>query len=179
MMKEELILRKLKRGDPTGLEDLMERYIPYVSAVVWNVLRYSMEAGDAEEVVSDVFLAAWEQADDLKPGAVKAWLGSVARHKAINKLRQKRQDLPLEDDVLELPADGPEGAMERREEAKLVRLAVDSLGEPDREVFLRHYYYAQTVREISESMDLKESTIKTKLRRGRARLKEILTRWGV
>ena len=179
MMKEELILRKLKRGDPTGLEDLMERYIPYVSAVAWNILRYSMEAGDAEEVVSDVFLAAWEQAEDLKPGAVKAWLGSVARHKAINKLRQKRQDLPLEEDVLELPVDGPEGAVERREEAKLIRRAVDSLGEPDREVFLRHYYYAQTVREISESMDLKESTIKTKLRRGRARLKEILTRWGV
>ena len=178
-MKEELILRKLKRGDPAGLEALMERYIPYVSAVVWNILRYSMEARDAEEVVSDVFLAAWEQAGDLKAGAVKAWLGSVARHKAINKLRQRNQDLPLEEDVLELPSDGPEGAMERREEAKLVRRAVDSLGEPDREVFLRHYYHAQTVREISESMDLKESTIKTKLRRGRARLKEILTRWGV
>ena len=178
-MKEELILRKLKRGDPAALEALMERYIPYVSAVVWNILRYSMEAGDAEEVVSDVFLAAWEQADDLKSGAVKAWLGSVARHKAINKLRQRSQDLPLEENVLELPEDGPEGAMERQEEAELVRRAVDSLEEPDREVFLRHYYYAQTVREISESMDLKESTIKTKLRRGRVRLKEILTRWGV
>ena len=179
MMKDELILRKLKRGDPAGLEALMERYIPYVSAVVWNILRYSMEAGDAEEVVSDVFLAAWEQAGDLKSGAVKAWLGSVARHKAINKLRKRNLDLPLEENVLELPVDGPEDCLERREEAKLVRLAVDSLGEPDREVFLRHYYYAQTVREISESMDLKESTIKTKLRRGRARLKETLTGWGV
>ena len=59
----------------------------------------------------------------------------------------------------------------------MVRLAVTRLGEPDREIFLRHYYYAQTVTEIGRIMGLNESTIKTKLRRGRMRLKELLTRW--
>ena len=179
-MREELILRKMKSGDPAGLEALMERYIPYVSAIVWNILRFSMTAEDAEEVVSDVFLAAWDQAADLQTGCVKAWLGSVARHKAKNKLRQMGSDLPLEEDVLELPdSDTPAQQVESREEAELVRQAVDSLPEPDREVFLRHYYYAQTVREISSYMNLNESTIKTKLRRGRMKLKEILTRRGI
>ena len=179
-MTDELILRKMKKGDPAGLEALMDRYISYVSTVVWNILRYAMTPEDAEEVVSDVFLAAWEQADDLGTGFVKAWLGAVARNKAKNKLRRMGRDLPLEEDVLELSDDdSPEDSMARNEEAALVRQAVESLPEPDREVFLRHYYYAQTISEISTHMDLNESTIKTKLRRGRAQLKKLLTGWGV
>lgn len=178
-MRDELILRKIKRGDPSGLEDLMDRYIPYVSAVVWNILRNSMSREDMEEVVSDVFLAAWEQARKIRPQALKAWLGAVARNKAKNKLRQYGFELPLEEDILGLPgADSPEKELTRKEEARLVREAVDSLGEPDREVFLRHYFLAQTVQEISQTMNMNESTVKTKLRRGRGRLKTILTRWG-
>lgn len=178
-MTDELILRKIRRGDPSGLEELMDRYIPYVSAVVWNILRNAMSKEDAEEVVSDVFLAAWEQAGKIRPGAAKAWLGAVARNKAKNKLRQRGCELPLEEDILELSGDeGPECRMTREEEARLVREAVDSLGEPDREVFLRHYFFAQTVQEICLTMDMNESTVKTKLRRGRGKLKTILTRWG-
>lgn len=158
---------------------MMGRYIPYVSAVVWNILRHTMSRADAEEVVSDVFLAAWEKAQDIRPGSVKAWLGAVARHMAWNKLRSQGYELPLEEDILELPgAESPEENMTRKEEAKLVWEAVDSLGEPDREVFLRHYFHAQTVQEISQIMCMNESTVKTKLRRGRGRLKDILTRWG-
>ena len=48
-----------------------------------------MSPEDAEEVVSDVFLAAWNQSFDLRPGHVKGWLGAVARHKAKDKLRQR------------------------------------------------------------------------------------------
>lgn len=158
----------------------MDTYIPYVSAVVWNILRTSMTAEDAEEVVSDVFLAAWKQASDLRPECTKAWLGAVARNAARSKLRKLGRDLPLEEDVLELPDElTPDSLAEKSEEQRLVRKAVDSLGEPDREIFLRHYYYAQSLRDISQTMHLNESTIKTKLRRGRLRLKTILLRWGV
>lgn len=179
-MREETILRKLRSHDPSGLEALMEQYIPYVSTIVWNILRSSMTAEDAEEVVSDVFLAAWDQAADIQSGYLKAWLGAVARNKAKTKLRQMGKDLPFEEDILEIPDENtPVNAVERAEERKMVRKAVNSLGEPDREIFLRHYYYAQTVQEISHTIRLNESTIKTKLRRGRMRLRAILLRWGV
>lgn len=179
-MKEEIILRKLCSHDPAALEALMDAYIPYVSTVVWNILRSCMTAEDAEEVVSDVFLAAWNQAEQIQPGFTKAWLGAVARNKAKNKLRQMGQDLPFEEDYLEIPDENtPATEAERKEECRLVRKAVDTMGEPDREIFLRHYYYAQTVQEISQTMHLNESTIKTKLRRGRMRLRTILLRWGV
>lgn len=178
-MREEAIIKKIRAGDPTGLETLMEHYIPYVSAVVWNILRNAMPVEDGEEVVSDVFLAVWRRPEALRPGSVKAWLGAVARNMAKNRLRQISQTLPLEEDVLELPGpDDPPGEYERTLERQLVRQAVDSLPGPDREIFLRHYYYAQTVQEISRHMHLNESTVKTKLRRGRMKLKDILTREG-
>ena len=177
-MKEESILRKMRKRDPAGLEMLIDQYAPYVSAIVWNILREHMPQEDAEEVVSDVFLAAWNQADEIRPGFVKAWLGAVARNKAKNKLRQSGGNLQLEEDVLEIPDElTPVSLAEQAEERKLVRLAVNRLGDPDREIFLRHYYYAQTVTEIGRIMGLNESTIKTKLRRGRQRLKDLLTRW--
>ena len=178
-MTEQIMLKKIRDRDPAGLEALMDRYTPYVSAIVWNILRFSMQPEDAEEVVSDVFLAAWNQAEDLQLGKIKAWLAGVARNTARKKLRNIDQELHLEEDILELPEQaGLESALEKTEERFLVNWAVNDLPEQDREVFLRHYYYAQTVREISKEMTLNESTIKTKLRRGRTKLKETLTRWG-
>lgn len=174
-MREEKALMKMRNKDPDGLQSLMDRYIPYVSTIVWNILRTAMTSEDAEEVVSDVFLAAWYQAEDLKVGKVKAWLGAVARHKAKNKLRQIGQDLPLEEDILELPDDSPVERMEREEERRLVRQAIDSMSPKDREIFLRHYYYSQQISEISREMRMPESTVKSRLRRGRMKLKEYLT----
>ncbi|MBM6869994.1 RNA polymerase sigma factor [Pseudoflavonifractor phocaeensis] len=178
-MRETIILQRMKAGDPSGLEALMACYLPYISVIVWNILRSAMTPQDGEEVVADVFLAAWNQASDLKAGHVKGWLGAVARNKAKNKLRELGKTIPLEESVLELPGTGdPADDVERAEEQALVRQAVDALPPEDREVFLRHYYYAQTVREISACMGLKESTVKTKLRRGRIKLKELLSKEG-
>lgn len=178
-MREVTILHKLKAGDPCGLEALMDAYVPYVSAIVWNILKNFMSAEDAEEVVSDVFLAAWNQSSDLEVGHVKGWLGAVARNKAKNKLRQIGKTLLLDDSILDIPSpDNLTEDIERKDEAKMVRRAVDSMPAEEREVFLRYYYYAQSVKEISISMRLNESTIKTKLRRGRAKLKEVLSKEG-
>lgn len=173
-MRDEKAIQKIHYKDPDGLRILMDRYIPYVSSIVWNILRGSMTVQDAEEVVSDVFMAAWNQPDDLHPHKVKAWLGAVARHKAKNALRKAGHDLLLEEDVLELPDDTAE-RMERAEEQRLVRQAIDSLSPQDREIFLRHYYYAQQVSKIAQEMEMPESTVKTRLRRGRMKLKEYLT----
>lgn len=173
-MKDEKAIKKMCQGDSDGLQSLMNRYIPYVSSVVWGILRGAMTVQDAEEVVSDVFLAAWEQAQELQNDKVKAWLGAVARHKAKNKLRQMGHTLPLQEDALELP-EHDLGSLSRTEERELVRNALDSLSVQDREIFLRHYYYAQTVEEIGKIMNINAATVKTRLRRGRMRLKDYLT----
>ena len=87
--------------------------------------------------------------------------------------------ISLEENSVDIPAPNDlSEAMEQDEERRLVRQAVDALPPEDKEIFLRHYYYAQSIKEISDHMALNESTIKTKLRRGRMKLKEALTKGG-
>ena len=91
---------------------------------------------------------------------------------------QDREVLALEEDVLCLAEDGPQRLLEEREQAELVRRALGELERPDRELFVRHYYYGQTVARAAEEMGLNPSTAKTRLRRGREKLKEHLRKAG-
>jgi len=178
-MDEVEMIGKMRAGDAGGLEYLMERYGRYVSTVVWSVLRNAMPPEDGEEVAADVFYAAWTHAADLEPGHVKGWLAAVGRNKAKNKLRERSGALPLEDDALELPGpDEPAERLQREEEAKRVRRAVEALSPEDRDLFLRHYYYLQPVKTIARDTGLNEATIRTRLRRGRMKLKKFLTEEG-
>ena len=179
-MDERALVKKLNRGSRSALDTAVERFTPYVSAVILRPLAGRACREDVEELCADVFVALWSHAHQLDPEqGLRPWLAAVARNKAKNRLRQISQTLPLEEDALDIPGpDDPPGEYERAVERQQVRQAVDSLPGPDREIFLRHYYYAQTVAEIADRMEMNQSTVKTKLRRGRMKLKDILTREG-
>lgn len=175
-MTEKELIKSLRGGDLSALEELMDRHTPYVSSVVSRILRG--RGPDAEELTADVFLAAWDNRDKLRPGQVKGWLGAVARNRAFNLLRADRESLPLEEDALLLETDGPDKELDKRETARIVNKALSQLDRPQRELFVRHYYYGQTVQEAALAMGLNLSTAKTWLRRGRETLKTILEKEG-
>ena len=178
-MDETKMLHRLRRGDPDALETLMDRYLPYVSTVVWNILRGVLPPEDAEEVVSDVFLAAWEHAAALRPGHLRGWLGTVARNRAKNRLRGAGRERRLEGEGTELPAaEDPTEALLRQERRDLVRRALERFPEAERALLLRYYFHAQSVEEIAQTLSLKPATVKTRLRRGRAKLKDYLLKEG-
>ena len=167
-MTEANALKELKKGSEPALEWFIDRYTPYVTAIIRNIIGECMDLADVEEVASDVFYALWENA--RKVYSVKGYLGTVARNMAKNKLRSLDWDLPLEEKILVVAGDNPETALEEKEKAKAVKRAVLRMPYPEREIFLRHYYYCQKIETISREMDIPLSTVKSKLRRGRARL---------
>ena len=175
-IQEEEILAKLRRGEAAGLEELMERYTPYVSAVAARILPGCPE--EWEELAAETFLEAWKCRRTLCPGNLKGWLGAVVRNRAFNRLRARRETLPLEEDVLLLSPDSPQLQLEQRELEEVLRRALDGLEAGDRELFVRHYYYGQTVARAAEEMGVNLSTAKTRLRRGRERLKAFLQEVG-
>ena len=177
-MTEEKALELLKNRDPEGLDWFIRRYTGYVSTVIWNIIGRYMPVQDAEELCSDVFLALWQKGDRPRPEKIKSYLGSIARHKAINKLRERGVELGSEDDVVAIAAAGPEETVERRELARLVKEAVESLDWPDREIFLRYYYYCQTTADIAGEMDLGHASVRKRLERGREKLKRYLKERG-
>ena len=176
MREEEKLVKALRRGELSALEELLDRYTPYVSSVIARILRGRQ--ADVEELTADVFLAAWDNRAKLQPGKVKGYLGAIARNRAFNLLRASRESLPLEDDVLLLETEGPDRALDKKETARVVNQALSQLDKPQRELFVRHYYYGQTVQEAALVMGLNLSTAKTWLRRGRETLKTILEQEG-
>ena len=173
------VLRRLRRGDPSALEELMDRDMGFACGLAGSVLRGRPR--DAEEVVSDAFLALWEHAGQVEPGKLRPWLGRVVRNKALNRLRALGGELPLEEDWLALEPDrrpGPAEAVEQAERAELIRALLNGLPPQDRAIFLRHYYYGQTAADIGAALAMPPSTVKVRLHRGRRKLKELLMERG-
>ena len=80
--------------------------------------------------------------------------------------------------MLFFESDGPDMELDRWETARIVNKALSQLDKPQRELFVRHYYYGQTVQEAALAMGLNQSTAKTWLRRGPETLKTYLRKEG-
>ena len=174
-MTEEILLSRLQKGDSRALNSIMAQYGPYVQTIAANITIPPLRPEDVEEVSSDVFLALWQHADELRAGSLKPWLGTVARNRAKSWLRVRRE-LPMDLDELELPDDGPslEDEAGRKELAAAVRRAVDSLRPRDREIFLRYYFYLQPMEAIAAELGLAPASVRSRLSRGRALLRKKL-----
>lgn len=173
--KEQKLLEALRTQEPWGLEAAINRYAPYVAGVIKRVLGNLGTQEDLEELSSDVFVALWRQAPSLREDtSLKLWLGVVARNQGLKHLRSLRLSLPLEEAILPGEDEGPSSLWERREDAQQVREAVLGLEAVDRDIFLRHYFWGQGVRQIAQEMDMNESTVKSRLKRGWEKLRAIL-----
>lgn len=178
-MTEERIIRGIQSGKSSALEALMDCYLPYVSAVVWGVGGGQLSKEDAEEVAADVFVTAWQRPEDLRPGHLKGWLGTVARNKARNRLRSVGGTFPLEEVVQDtLCVASPEEAAQQDAIKTFLLHAVEALGIPDSEIFIRYYYYGQPLSAVSQALALPVGTVKSRLYRGRQKLRQVLEEGG-
>lgn len=177
-MVEHEAFKKLKRKEERALEWFIDRYAAYVNTIIYNIIGHSVSAADIEELSSDVFFTLWVNAKDISPGKVKAYLGGVARNKAKEYTRKMGTEVLLEDDVILISEENLEQDLEEREQARFIREAVLSMKYPEQEIFLRYYYYYQSIAEIAAEMDMNTSTVKMKLHRGRKALKEKLIKGG-
>lgn len=172
------VLHKLKQKDEAALEWIIDHYAPYVSTIVYNIIGTYLGTADVEEVSSDVFFALWTTGERIENGKLKAYLSAIARNKAKEKLRSMGHELLLEDDTIFIASDDPEADMEEKKQSAFLRRSILAMGIPDKEIFLRYYYYCQSVAQIAQEMDIAASTIKIRLYRGRKKLKHILFEGG-
>lgn len=177
-MNEKDLLRRLRRGESEALETIIELYSAYVYAIVRNIIDPPLQPEDCEEVCSDVFWQLWNSADAVQPGKLKGWLAAVTRSRAKDKLRANHLTLPLEDEVLTIAVDGPEETVEMQELRRLTRRAVEAMPEPERSIFQRHYFLYQKTEDIAAEMQLNPATVRTKLARGREKLRRSLIEGG-
>ncbi len=171
-VNDKAILAQLT-GDPqAGLQALLDAYGGMIYAIVRRILPAAPQ--DAEECAADVLVAAWQNAGQLaaRPDrTLQGWLALTARNTAINRYRKLKHTAgckPLDEN---LAADWMLEPRTSDGEDCIAEL-VAALPEPDREIFLRRYYYLQPCRQIARALGMQEHTVNVRLSRGRARLKQ-------
>ena len=176
-MSDRELLKLLRVGDESAVEAAVDRYGAYVAAVVHRSLGALSSPEDVEELCSDVFFALWQRRGSLRGDELRPWLGTVARNRARDFLRSMGTV-----QVREFPADvGTESAemlAEERENRRALADAIAGLCKGDRELLLRHYYGGESVPQIAAETGLHPENVKSRLRRGREKLKKLLEKGG-
>lgn len=180
MINEAKILANLRGKKRGSLDKVIDIYTPYISVIVYNIIGRVMTNEDIEEVISDTFISLWKHADVInnEKGSIRAYLGAIARNGAKNKLRGVENHIELDENIISKDVE-PQGNLILKEDKKLLMELITQLGEPDSEIFIRYYYFGESIGKISQRTGICTSTIKTRLARGRIKLKEVLVkeRW--
>ena len=173
MTDETKLLARLKNRKRNSMEEAIETYTPYLSTVLYNMVGNRLPKEDIEEITSDVFVMLWKNAEYIDPekGTVRGYIAAAARNFALKRLNKKTDCTCLDD--IEIPDET--SAIDENAESSALWNAVMSLGEPDNEIFVRYYKFDEKLRDISKATGLNLSTVKTKLSRGKRKLKKILS----
>jgi RNA polymerase sigma-70 factor, ECF subfamily len=171
-------VERMARGDHDAVGDLYDRHGRSVYSLALRVLR---DQSDAEEVVQEVFSQAWRQAQryDRRRGSVIAWLLTVARSRAIDRLRgRKARPEPAGDETLlgDLPATDqpPDEQAVWAGQAARIRGALEGISALQRVAIELAFFEGLTHAEISERLELPLGTVKTRIRQGLLTLRDRL-----
>jgi len=178
---DEALLRRIARAEPQALSELYDRYGRLVFSLAVRVVG---EGEAAEEITQDVFVQVWRKAYTYRPdlGRPLTWLVSIARHRAIDALRRRRVRPPgsldgidLEDAPLKSGDDqAPPLQAELEQARERLRRALASLPEEQRSALLLAYFGGLSHRELAERLDQPIGTVKTRLRLGLQKLRQLL-----
>jgi RNA polymerase sigma-70 factor, ECF subfamily len=166
----ELFGRILKR-DREAFAAFYDRWAPVLFGFCARILR---DAGDAEEVLQDVFVQVWKDAHrfDAARGSIKTWLFTIARSRALDRWRSRRsveQGFASAGELPELPAPAGDPAAQS-ELSRLVSRQMGRLSAKERTVLTLAYFEGLTQEEIAGRIGEPLGTVKSRARTGLAKL---------
>jgi RNA polymerase sigma-70 factor (ECF subfamily) len=170
---EEALLRRVARRDERAFRAIYDRYARSVYSLALGLLR---DATRAEEVTQEVFLAIWRGAAgfDAGRGRARTWILSLAHHRTVDAIRRRRvRDAEPLDPAVPAPSDAADEAIRGVEVAR-VRDALARLSPVQREAIGLAYYGGYTQDEIARRLGVPLGTVKTRMRDGLLRLRELL-----
>lgn len=184
-MDDQTIIDLYWRRDETAVTVTQAKYGPYCYRIAANILADSQ---DAEECVNDTWLGAWNAMPPHRPALLRAFLGKITRNLAVDAVRfhsaQKRGGgaylAALEELTDCVPAvPGADRTVEDRELTEILNRFLRTLSERDCNVFLRRYWYAESLEAIARRYELRENTVRTCLFRTRNKLRKYLEKEGI
>ena len=175
-MTEKELIEELKDGSTDALCAIISRYTAYVSAIVYRMIGRDRRE-DCEELTADIFVTLWNNRHNVRENKVKEYIGAIARNKAYNFVRGKKEELPLDEEIL-FGGDDPQTYTEKKLAGMMLKKALSQLDPQKKELMLRYYFYGQKLNEAAKEMNISNSAAKSRLKRGRDELRSILRKEG-
>ncbi|HYM53012.1 MAG TPA: sigma-70 family RNA polymerase sigma factor [Candidatus Dormibacteraeota bacterium] len=172
-----VLAERISSGDREALGALYDRYAAMAMGIAFRVVR---DRAQAEDVVHDAFVAAWQKIGRFEPsrGTVRAWLMTIVRNRAIDRIRTIRPSLEVEAaDQQSLLRTGANPTWDEAVEhlsANQLRLAVAKLPDEQRTAVELAFFRGHTYREIAEITGVPQGTASGRLRLALAKLRESL-----
>ena len=183
-MTDEMIVELYWQRDERAIRETELAYGTYIHYIAYAILR---DESDAGEITNDTYLKAWNSIPPQRPKPLKAFLGRIARQLSLNRAEYNTADkrggsqYPLAlDELLECVADKQAAP----DTADLIALRdalnafLRSLPTDARRMFIRRYWYMDSIADIASAFAASESRVKSALARAREKLRQKLEREG-
>jgi len=168
------LLAAIAEGDRRAMQKLYGRHSVRVFRFV---VRLSRNETLAEDLVNEVFLDVWRQADRFEARSqVSTWILAIARNKAMSAMRRRPEE-ELNEDALALvadPSDDPEEILGKSERSDLLRRCLEQLSAAHREIIDLVYYHDKSVEEAAVITGIPAATVKTRMFYARKQLAALM-----
>jgi RNA polymerase sigma-70 factor, ECF subfamily len=176
---DEALIGLIANGDKRAMQVLYARHNVRVYRFI---VRLTGNQTLAEDLVSEVFLDVWRQAEGFESKSqVSTWLLAIARYKALSALR-RRTDEHLDDhmaETIEDTSDDPETAVNTKDRNAIVQKCLTQLSPAHREVIDLVYYHEKSVDEVAKIVGVPAATVKTRMFYARNKMADLLKQSGV
>ncbi len=173
------LLERIADGDKLAMQALFARHNVRVYRFL---LRLVGDEALAEDLVNEVFVAVWRNADRFEgKSQVSTWILAVARFKALSSLRRRKDDALDEVEAAAIPdtADDPEITMQKTDRVAILRECMSHLSRDHREIIDLVYYHEKSVDEVAEIVGVPKNTVKTRMFHARKRMSVLLQQAGI
>lgn len=180
------IVKLFLERDEGALREVRDKYGSMMDRLARNVVG---DASDAEEIVSDALLAAWNSIPPHEPEKLGPYMARLTRNLSVDRLRRETTakrgggvaDVSFSE--LEECITGDSGSVEeladREEIARVINGFLSESGRSGRVIFVRRYWYMDSIPDIASSLGFTESKVKMTLSRMRKKLREKLEKEGI
>ena len=177
-LADEELMQLVHDGDVRAFEVVFDRH---ASAAFSLAYRMCGRRATAEDIVQDAFLSLWRSGSGYDPrrGSVRSWVLSVVHNRAVDALRRlgAKAGLDVPDDGMaeRLPSgETTDAEVERRDDVRQVRTALDELPPDQRQVIELAYFGGFTHNQIAEMLNLPPGTVKGRMRLGLTKMRFFL-----
>ena len=183
-MEDADIVELYFRRDQQALAETEAKYGTYLNRISMNVLG---DREDAAECVNDAYLGAWNAMPPTRPASLRAFLGKIARRLSLNRLRERLAErrgggetARAIEELGELLPSGRDAQREAeaRELTRTLNGFLRGLPARERAVFMRRYWFFDSLSEIARASGKTEAAVKSQLHRTREKLRDYLDKEG-